>query len=88
LFDVAHQAQSTAFNYGCVCVCVDEAVKSIGSDKGAVEGSAEIRIKAIPKTVTVMAVFKILSICANGRGSRGRDDMRCHHYWVGALCAK
>jgi hypothetical protein len=69
LLDVAHQAQSTSFDYGCVCV--NEAVASIGSAKGAVEGSAEIKIKAIPKTVTVMAVFKILLYLSNGRSSPG-----------------
>lgn len=48
----------------------NEATESIDAAEGGLGGSKAIKIKAIPKTMTVMVVFKILLYLSNGRGSR------------------
>lgn len=48
----------------------NEATESTDAAEGGLGGGKAIKIKAIPKTMTVMVVFKILLYLSNGRGSR------------------
>ena len=71
--------------YGCFCS--GKAAESMGAAAGAVGGSDAIKIKAIPKAVTVIAVFTFSSrhrtAVIAGAGSYALPFL-----WIGVPCAK